>query len=150
MTFEPKDPNFSSRVTESFKRQTVMRTIGARLIRVAPGQVEIELPFNIAFTQQHGFLHAGVVSTIADSACGYAALSLAAPETAVLTVEYKINLLAPAAGDRFIARGRVVRPGKTVTVCTGDVMAVMGVAEKPIAAIQATIMHLNDRADLKD
>jgi uncharacterized protein (TIGR00369 family) len=110
------DPAFEARVRASFARQGVMTTIGARLTRVAAGAVEIELPFRSDLTQQHGFVHAGVITTIADSACGYAAFSLMPAEASVLTVEYKVNLLAPARGDRFVARGRVVKPGRTLTV----------------------------------
>lgn len=132
----------------SFARQQVMTTIGARLLTVQPGAVEIELPFRADLTQQHGFLHAGIVTTIADSACGYAALSLMAPEAAVLTVEYKVNLLAPARGERVIARGSVVRPGRTLTVCEADVMALEGGRQIPVARMLATLMALIDRPDL--
>src|SRR5256886_14312654 len=103
-----------------------MATIGAHLTGVAPGAIDIELPYRGDLTQQHGFLHAGVITIIADSACGYAALSLMPAKASVLTVEYKVNLLAPAAGERMIARGRVMKPGKTLTVCTADVVAVDG------------------------
>jgi uncharacterized protein (TIGR00369 family) len=128
-----------------------MQTIGARLSSVSPGVVEIELPFRDDLTQQHGFLHAGVVATIADSACGYAALSLAPPDTAVLTVEYKINLLSTASGDSMIARGCVIRPGRAVTVCTCDIFARSeGNERKLIATMLATIVRLRDRKGLAD
>lgn len=119
-----------------------METIGAVLTRVAPGEVDIEMPFNDSLTQQHGYLHAGILTTIADSACGYAALSLSPSGTEVLTVEYKVNFLEPARGPRFIARGRVVRPGRTVTVCTGSVHTVHNHAEVPAATMLATIIRM--------
>jgi uncharacterized protein (TIGR00369 family) len=147
--FEPGDPDFEQRVRDSFARQTIMTTIGAELRSVAPGAVEIALPFHERNTQQHGFVHAGVVTTIADSACGYAALSLMAADSAVLTVEFKVNLLAPAVPPLLIARGRVERPGRTITVCRGSVFVVDGGEEKPVALIQATMMAVKD-SGLKD
>ena len=118
-TLQPLDPEFEVRVRSSFARQAVMSTIGARLMRVGPGEVDIELPFRHELTQQHGFLHAGVVATIVDSACGYAALTLMPPGAAVLTAEYKVNLVAPAAGEAVVARGRVLKGGRTLTVARG-------------------------------
>ena len=120
-TFEPQDLNYQARVQASFSRQKMMQTMGACLRSVSPGVVEIELPFNENLTQQHGFLHAGAIATIGDNACGYAALSLAPADKAVLTIEYKINLVTPALGNKFVARGRVIRPGRTIAVCNGDV-----------------------------
>ena len=121
--FVAQDPNFEARVRGSFAGQSLNRTIGARLGRVAPGEVEIEVPFREDLGQQHGFIHGGIVAAIVDSACGYAALSLTASSAEVLTVEFKINFLAPAQGERLIARGRVSRPGRTLSVCQGDVFA---------------------------
>lgn len=150
-TFEPQDLNYQARVQASFARQNMMQTMGARLLSVSPGAVEIELPFNENLAQQHGFLHAGAVATIGDTACGYAALSLATADKAVLTIEYKINLLAPALGNKLIARGCVIRPGRTVTVCNGEVFALNNQAEeKIIASLLATIMLLPRRDDLID
>ena len=123
-SFEPPDPAFESRVRESFTRQKVMGLIGAVLTSVAPGRVEIELPFRDDLTQQHGFFHAGVVGTIADSAGGYAAYTLMPADTSVLSVEYKINLMAPADGERLVATGQVVRPGRTLTVCDLEVIVI--------------------------
>ena len=120
--FEAKDPEFETRIRESFVRQKVMVLIGARLGRVAPGRVEIELPFRDDLTQQHGFFHAGIVGTIADSAGGYAGYTLMPAGTSVLSVEYKINLMAPAEGERLVASGQVVRSGRTLTVCDLEVM----------------------------
>src|ERR1700746_2040473 len=112
-TFPPGDPAQQSRGETSFERQALMKLLGASLERVAPGAVDIRLPFRGDLTQQHGFLHAGVTTSIADSACGYAAFTLMPPGAAVLTVEFKVNLMAPAAGETFVARGRVVRAGRT-------------------------------------
>jgi uncharacterized protein (TIGR00369 family) len=125
-----------------------MQTIGASLTRVSPGEVEIVLPFREDLTQQHGFLHAGIVSTIADSACGYAAYSLMPADSAVLTVEYKVNFLSPAQGDRMIARARVTKPGRTVTVCTCEVFAVKNGTERIVATMLGTIMAVRGRESL--
>ena len=116
-TRRPRDPDFARKVTESFDRQGIMHHLGARLERVEPGLVEISLPFRKELTQQHGYFHAGVVATIADSAGGYAAFSLFPPDSTVLAVELKVNLLAPADGQRLWAKGEVVRSGRTITVC---------------------------------
>ncbi len=143
------DDGFAQRVHASFARQRVMETLGAVLTRVDPGAVEISLPYRVDLTQQHGFIHAGIVATILDSACGYAAFSLMPADVAVLTVEYKINLLRPAKGDRLVARARVVRAGKTLTVCAGDVFAQTGCTENVVATMLATIMAVPQRDDLK-
>jgi len=148
--FEIRDPNFETRVRQSFARQKMMQTIGARLISVSPGAVEVGLPFQGGLTQQHGFLHAGIVATIGDNACGYAALSLAPVDTAVLTIEYKINLVAPAVGEELVARGNVIRPGRTITVCTADVFAFAGGREVLVAHMLSTIMVLSNRENLID
>jgi uncharacterized protein (TIGR00369 family) len=118
-----------------------METLGAALTRVAPGHVEIELPFQGSLTQQHGYVHAGVITVILDSACGYAALSLSPVDTEVLTVEYKVNFLAPAQGARFVAVGRVVRPGRTVSICAGEVLAVTAGVEVRVAMMLATMIR---------
>lgn len=137
----PQDTDFETRVRASFDRQRVMATIGARLLSVAPGEVEIELPYREDLTQQHGYLHAGIIAAIVDSACGYAALSLTPAGAEVLSIEFKLNLLSPAKGDRFIARAAVKRAGRNVTVCTGDLFAISGDgAEKPVATMLATMM----------
>ena len=127
-----------------------MHTIGAELVRVEPGEVELVLPFRDDLTQQHGFLHAGIVTTLLDSACGYAALSLMDRDSAVLSVEYKVNLLAPAVGERVRAVGRVVRPGRTLLVCTGEVTALDGEGESVVTMMQATMMAVRGRPDLVD
>jgi uncharacterized protein (TIGR00369 family) len=138
--FEPADPNFESRVRSSFDRQKVNRTIGARLVKVAPGEVHIELPFRHDLTQQHGYVHAGITTTVVDSACGYAALTLMPDPMEVLTIEYKVNFLSPARGERIVAIGKVVRPGRTVTVCMGEAWAYDRGGRKQVAAMQATMI----------
>jgi len=138
------DPEFDTRVRTSFAQQTFMRTLGAQLTHVAPGEVRIELATRDDLLQQHGFAHAGVLASIADSACGYAALSLMPPGTAVLTVEFKINLLAPAPAGRIAANARVLRAGRTITVAAADVFAVSGGAEKLIATMVGTLMTVRD------
>ena len=118
----------------------MMTTLHAELTKVEPGEVRIEMPFDEAFTQQDGFLHAGVVTAIVDSACGFAAYTLMRADARVLSVEFKVNLLRPAAGDRFAAKGRMIKPGRTLTVCTGEVTAITEGKQKLIAAMQATMM----------
>ena len=145
--FVPQDPKFEARVRASFGRQGIMTLIGARLIRVEPGLVEIELPYRADLTQQHGFFHAGITSTIADSAGGYAAYSLMPADASVLTTEFKINLLAPADGELLRALGRVVKPGRTLTVCEAEVFAVKDGIAKPCAKLLETLMCLDGRPD---
>lgn len=139
-THAARDPDYDSRVRRSFERQRFMATLGASIVHLAPGEVDLELRARDDLTQQHGFLHAGVLASAADSACGYAALSLMAPGTGVLSIEFKINMLAPAAGDRIVARGRVVRAGANITVCTGEVTGYTGAAGKLVATMMATMM----------
>lgn len=141
---KPPDEEFENRVRSSFDRQQVMKTIGAEMTHVSPGEVHIDLPYSEALTQQHGFLHAGIVTIIVDSACGYAAYTLMPVFSEVLTVEFKVNFLAPARGERFIAIGNVIKPGRTLTVCCGKVLAVSNGEEKLIATIQATMMAVTN------
>ena len=138
--FTVRDPQFEARIRASFARQALMGLLGAELAVVRPGEVEITLPFRDDLTQQHGFLHAAATTAIMDSACGYAASTLAPGGTEVLSVEFKVNLLAPAAGDRFVAAGRVVRAGRTITVCSSEAHAEVGGARKRVALMQATII----------
>jgi uncharacterized protein (TIGR00369 family) len=133
---------FEQKVRESFGRQALMATIGAQLVSVAPGTVEISLPFDQRLTQQDGFIHAGVITSILDSACGYAALSVAAEKAEVLSVEFKVNLLSPAVGESFVARAQVKRAGRTLTVCTADAFALNQGKEKLVATMVATIMNM--------
>ncbi len=142
--FVPQDTDFEARVRASFARQRVMTTIGAELTKVAPGEVDIELLFREDLTQQHGYLRAGIVAAVVDSACGYAAMSLAPVGTEVLSIEFKLNLLSPAKGARFVARAGVKRAGRNVTVCAGDLFALEGGAEKLVATMLATMMTVNN------
>jgi uncharacterized protein (TIGR00369 family) len=144
-TFEPADPAFASRVRDSFGRQRLLATLGATLERVAPGEVDIRLPFREDLTQQHGFLHAGAMTSVVDTACGYAALSLMPADVAVLTVEFKVNLLAPGKGEAVVARARVLKPGRTLTVVRGDVLALDRGEERLVATMLATMMTVRDR-----
>ncbi len=147
MTFQAPDPNFEARVRASFGRQPVMRTIGAEITLVGPGAVTIELPYRRDLTQQHGFFHAGITSTIADSAAGYAAYSLFPAESSVLTVEFKISLLAPAEGERLIASAQVKKPGRTLTVCEFEVVALKGGRRTVCALGLETLICLPGKPD---
>ena len=144
---EPRDPDYRARVYASFARQTFMDLLGARLLSVTPGAVEIELPIRRELEQQHGFAHAGVTWSIADCAAGYASQSLMADDQGVLTVELKINLLAPAKGERLIARGRVERAGRRLTVARADVYAVADDEETHVATAMGTFMTMSGLAD---
>ncbi|MFN0120928.1 MAG: PaaI family thioesterase [Blastocatellia bacterium] len=141
-TFEPMNPDYEAEIRRGFARQQVMQKIGAQITRIEPGLVEIALSFSAELTQQHGYLHAGIVTTIVDSACGFAAYSLMPGDSGVLTVEYKVNLLSPASGEKFIATGRVIKPGKTLTVCAGEVVALAAGKRKQIAIMQATMIRM--------
>jgi len=143
--FEPLDPAFDARVRESYARQRLLVTLGAALEHVAPGEVDIRLPFRPDLSQQHGFMHAGAMTSVVDTACGYAALTLMPRDAAVLTVEFKVNLLAPGKGESFVARARVIKPGRTLSVVRGDVLALDGGAEKLVATMLATMMVVRDR-----
>lgn len=148
VSFVPQDPDFEARVRRSFAAQRVMETIGARLARVAPGEVDVELPFRDDLTQQNGFLHAGIVSTVLDSACGYAAFTLMPADAGVLSIEFKVNLLAPAMGERVVARARVVRAGRTISVCTADAFAIRDGAERHVSTMTATMMTVPSRENV--
>ncbi len=131
------------RVRDSFTQQQFMATLGAFLSAVKSGAVEIVVPFRADLTQQNGFVHAGVITSILDSACGYAALSVAPESVNVLSVEFKVNLLSPAVGERFVARAQVKRAGRTITVCAADAFAINGTEEKLVATMLATIITTN-------
>jgi uncharacterized protein (TIGR00369 family) len=147
----PRDPDYATRVRTSFGRQQAMTLLGAQMTEVEVGMTEIVLPFREELTQQHGFVHGGIITAIVDSACGYAALSLMPPGVGVLTIEFKVNLLNPAAGERFVARGQVVKPGRTIMVCTGDVVAERADGtQQTVALMQATMMVVRDRAAVSD
>ncbi len=147
--FEPRNPQYLQRVHQSFARQQAMHTLGAQLEQVAPGAVDIGLDWAAALTQQHGFLHAGMVSAALDSACGYAAFTLMAAEAEVLTIEFKINLLAPALGNRFRMEGRVLKPGRTITVAEGRAYALADGQEKLTATMHCTLMAVTGRPDMR-
>ncbi len=145
--FPAIDANYERRVRDSFSRQGMMKHLGARLSVLEPGRAEIRAAHRDELTQQHGYFHAGVSGSLADSACGYAAYTLMPADASVLTVEYKMNLLAPADGEELIARARVVRSGKTLKVCMADVFARRGEVETHCATMLATIMCLAGKAD---
>jgi uncharacterized protein (TIGR00369 family) len=145
--FTPLNPDYRLRVEQSFQRQAFMHTLGVRLVDVSPGSCEIALDYQQALGQQHGFLHGGVVGTLADTAAGYAAFTLMPADSTVLTVEYKLNLLSPARGERFAARGRVERAGRNLSVVRAEVTALAEAGEKSVAVMLATMMCLHGRSD---
>jgi len=144
-SFVPIDPNFDARVRESFARQRVMQSLGIVIERLAPGEIELAMPYAEAYTQQHGFMHAGIITTALDSACGYAAFSLMPADADVLTIEFKTNLLAPAKGSRFTFHARVVKPGRTITVCDAQAYAHGDDGEKLVVTMTGTLMALQPR-----
>ncbi|MEW5938097.1 MAG: PaaI family thioesterase [Chloroflexota bacterium] len=148
--FIPSDPNFEARLRDNFTRQAIMASLGGAMGLVRPGEVHIHAPFDARFTQQDGFLHAGTVATLMDSACGYAAFSLMPADARVLSVEFKVNLLAPARGPRFRAEGRVVKPGRTITVCEGKLFSIHEEEETLCALMQATMICIRDKTPDSD
>jgi uncharacterized protein (TIGR00369 family) len=142
---QPHDPHFADRVRRSFARQRFMRLIGGSIVAVGPGEVELALPFADELTQQHGFVHGGALASVLDAACGYAASTLMPADAGVLTVEFKVNFLAPARADRFRVFGRVRRAGRTVTFAEGEAIAVTGGSELLVATTQATMICLEGR-----
>ena len=145
MTNQPRNPSFAGDIERSFEQQTIMNLIGARLGRVEPGVVEINLPYRTDLAQQHGYLHAGIVTTIADSACGYAAYSLMPPGSEVLSVEFKVNLLRPAKAETFVASAEVIKSGKTLTVVRADVVGITGERRELVATMIGTMMCLTNK-----
>ena len=157
MSFESRDPDFEQRVRASFGKQAAMRLLGVTMDSVAPGVVELTLPYRADLTQQHGFIHAGIAAAVVDSACGYAALSLMEPGVAVLSVEFKVQLLAPARGVWFRARGEVIRAGRTLSVVSGELRAFAHAREEADAEIgeavtllTGTMMTVRGRPELAD
>ena len=140
MQWNASNQDFERTVRESFERQAHMATLNARITRLEPGAVDLTAPYDPRFSQQNGFWHAGAVASLADSANGYAAFSLAPTGTDVLAVEFKINLLAPAEGEAFRAEGRVLRPGRTLTVCRADVFGISGGDSRLVATMLSTII----------
>jgi uncharacterized protein (TIGR00369 family) len=147
--FQPSDPGFEARVRASFARQSAMATIGATLVRADPGEVEIQLPWAAHLTQQHGFLHGGIVSAALGSACGYAGSTLMPADVGVLSIEFKINFVAPARGQKFRMIGTVVKPGRTISVVDGRAFAIEDGREKLIATMSTTLMAVAGRDDVK-
>ena len=143
--FTPKNPDYRAAATATFDRQPAMHTLGISIARLEPGEVDLAMPYSEAWTQQNGFIHAGVITAALDTACGIAAFTLMPADTDVLTVEFKTNLLAPARGDRFIFRARVVKPGRTLTVCDAQAFAEHYGAENLIATMTGTLMALPRR-----
>jgi uncharacterized protein (TIGR00369 family) len=148
-TPQPRNPDYADRVRDSFGRQAFMATIGAELTDVAPGHVEMRLPYRPELGQQHGFFHGGVIGTLADNAGGYAAFTLMSPEDSILTVEYKMNIVSPGRGDALVAVGTVLKPGRTLTVCEVKVYAETAGERKLCATAICTLMTMKDMSDDK-
>ena len=144
---QAKTPDYAQRVQASFDRQGVMKLLGARVSRMAPGECEIQLPFRSDLTQQHGYFHGGIIGTIADSAGGYAAFSLMPEDSSVLTVEYKMNLLAPGDGELLVARGRVLKAGRSLVVTQVDAFVIKDGQETLCATLLQTLMTMHGRKD---
>ena len=145
-TRPPLGAEVEQRVRESFKGQILFNTLNGKITHISPGELHLEAPFDERFTQQDGFLHAGIVTTLMDSACGFAAYTLMPADSRVLSVEFKVNLLNPAQGERFRAEGRVIKPGKTLTVCEGRLFSLSDAGEKLVAAMQATMICIREVA----
>src|SRR6201989_2682435 len=137
--FQPKNPGYRAAAIAMFEGQPAMRTLGVVIVRLAPGEVELAMLHSEAFTQQHGFVHAGIITAGLDNACGIAAFTLMPAETGILTVEFKTNLLAPARGARFLFRARVLKPGRTLTVCEAQAFATQTGAESLVASMTGTL-----------
>ena len=135
----PKD-EWSLRVQESFSKQGIMQTMQARLTKIIPGEVHLEFPYNPALTQQQGYVHAGILATAVDNACGYAAMSARTDGSEILTIEYKVNFLSPAIGESFSAVGKVIKAGRTITVCSGTLFARNNNEMKAVVSMQATMI----------
>ena len=147
MEFEPKYEGFKKKVEESFSRQQFMKLLNAKLIDVQPGFCEIHIPYDQKLTQQHGFFHAGIISTIADNAAGYAAFSLMEEDSTILSVEFKLNIMAPGDGEVLIGRSNVLKNGRTLTICRSEVYILKNGEEKLCAASQTTLMDLKNKSD---
>ncbi len=143
--FEPKNPDYRKVATATFEQQRAMRTLGIAILRLEPGEVDLSMPYSADWTQQNGFVHAGIITAGLDTACGIAAFTLMPPGSDILTVEFKTNLLAPAKGERFVFRACVVKPGRTLTVCEARAFALTHKAESLIATMTGTLMALTPR-----
>ena len=148
--FEPKNPDYRAVAIDTFEQQRAMKTLGISIVRLEPGEVDLAMDYRAELTQQHGFIHAGIVTMLCDTACGFAALSLMPEDAAVLTTEFKVNLLSPAKGERLIAHGRVVRPGKKLMVCLGEVFAEEAGKRKQVALMTASMMVMDTSTGLRD
>ncbi len=147
MEFTPRDPDYKNKVRESFERQQFMTYINAELVEVLPGYCEIHIPYDSNLTQQHGYFHAGIISTLADNAAGYASFSLMEEDASILTVEFKLNIMSPGDGEKLIGKAKVLKSGKTLTICRAEVYAVKQGVEKLCAAAQSTLIELKGRSD---
>lgn len=147
MNYEPKNKEFRKKVQESFDRQKFMDLIGAELVQIKPGYCEIKVLFNESLTQQHGFFHAGVISTLADNTAGYAAFSLMEADSSILTVEFKLNLIAPGKGDALIGKAHVIKNGRTLTICRSEIYAIQDGNSTLCAAGQSTLIELKHKSD---
>lgn len=143
---KPAFAHYEARVRSSFEQQGIMKTIGATLTRITPGEVHIDLPFSQGVTQQHGYIHAGIIATVVDTACGYAASTLMPIHAEVLSIEYKVNFLAPARGEKIVGIGKVVKAGRTITVCSGEVWAFNKGQEHLVAVMHSTMMTIMNKA----
>jgi uncharacterized protein (TIGR00369 family) len=147
--FEPKNPDFRAAAIATFEAQPAMRALGVSLVRLEPGEVDLAMAYSRAFTQQHGFVHAGIITAALDNACGIAAFTLMPKSAGILTVEFKTNLLAPAKGERFLFRAAVVKPGRTLTVCEAQAFAEDQGMETLIATMTGTLMAMTPRDQLQ-
>lgn len=148
--FQPRFDGYEAKIRESFRKQKAMDTLGVEILSIAPGRVELAMNFGEHLTQQHGFIHAGITTTALDSACGYAALSLMEEAAAVMSVEFKTCLMAPADGERFLFTGEVVRPGRTITFTSATARAIKNGEQKVIASMTATMIALTARDNVKE
>ena len=150
MDFSSPDPDYQQRMRASFGRQGFMEHLGVKMVSLTSGRCEMELPFRDELSQQHGYFHGGVVATLADVASGYAAYSLSEADASMVTVEFKVNFLAPATGERLIARGTVIKPGKNLTICQADVFCICEAGEKLCATALATFIALPGKPEKAD
>lgn len=150
MSFIPEDAYYKEKVEASFNRQGFMAYIGAILKEIRPGYCEIHLPYMPSLSQQHGFFHAGIIGTLADNTAGYAAFTLMPPDASILTVEYKLNLMAPGDGELLVAQAEVIKPGRTLTICQSNVFIVKNNKKKRCATALVTLMKLENRSDAPD
>lgn len=148
--FQPRDKNYKQKVERSFDKQKAMKSLGITLEKVQAGRVELRMPYMAEYTQQHGFVHAGILSTAMDSGCGYAAFSLMPEDATVLSIEFKINLLSPAKGDYFIITGEVIKAGRNITVCQSEAFSINGNKKKLVAQMTGTMMTVIGREGVEE